>query len=493
MIKPNWIIQRTKLSPEKVALIDVHTDEQWTYSDLEKEIINWVGYLEEKNCERGDRIVVLSHNRKELFAIMFACGVLGAIYVPINWRLSPLEWESLLKDCEAKILIYDPTFQAQVEKFTFVESVPLGEGLVNNHVLTSYSNVKSKEPWLMIYTGGTTGKPKGVVLSHEAVNTNAINTITSWSINEEDKTINYMPLFHTGGINALSIPILMAGGSVVIGNTFNPEEALQATDRYGATISLFVPTMYQTMIESDYFKKSNFESMRFFLSGGAPCPPNIYQIFEREGLAFKEGYGLTEAGPNNFFIRPEVARKKIGSVGKNMLLNDVTIVKEDGLTCEVNEVGELYLKGKHLFTSYWNREEETKEVFSGEWFKTGDLAKFDEDGDYYIVGRKKDMIITGGENVYPQEIEYCLLSYPIIEEAAVVGVPDEKWGEKVVAFISLSDETSFVEEEINDYCRKYLGSYKVPKQFIVLEQLPKTDVGKIDKNQLMNLFQNYTI
>lgn len=493
MIKPNWILQRTKLSPEKVALIDIHTDERWTYAQLEQEIIHWVHFLQGKDCKSGDSIVVLSHNQKELFAIMFACGLLGLIYVPLNWRLSEVEWEQLLHDCEAKILIYEPIFKNQVNRFALVEKVEMSEKEEVQPSDLSLQEVKSEDPWLMIYTGGTTGKPKGVVLSHEAVNTNAVNTITSWSLNEDDITINYMPLFHTGGINALSMPIIMAGGVVVVGHKFDPEEALRATDRYKATISLFVPTMYQAMIETDYFKQSDFPSMRVFLSGGAPCPPKVYHTFHERGLAFKEGYGLTEAGPNNFFIRPELARQKIGSVGKNMLFNEVTVVRQDGSPCDVNEVGELYVKGNHLFTSYWNREEETKAVFSGEWFKTGDLAKYDEDGDYYIVGRKKDMIITGGENVYPQEVEHCLMSNPIIDEAAVIGVPDEKWGEKVVAFVSVTEGSYFEEEELKEFCKRMLGSYKVPKQFIVLEQLPKTDVGKIDKNKLMNYFEKYTV
>lgn len=493
MIKPNWILQRTKLSPDKIALIDIHTDERWTYADLENEIMIWVKYFQEKNCSSGDRIVVLSHNQKELFAIMFACGLLGLMYVPLNWRLSEVEWEHLLRDSEAKLLIYDKTYKEQVSKFTFIEKVALQEKKDEITVEIALPEVKGEDPWLMIYTGGTTGKPKGVVISHQAVNTNAINTITSWSLNEEDITINYMPLFHTGGINALSMPILMAGGVVVVGHKFEPDEALRATNRYQATISLFVPTMYQAMIETEYFKQSNFPSMRVFLSGGAPCPPKIYDTFRRKGLAFKEGYGLTEAGPNNFFIRPELAKEKIGSVGKNMLFNEVTVVRQDGTPCDVNEVGELYLKGNHLFTAYWNQEEETKAVFAGEWFKTGDLAKFDEDGDYYIVGRKKDMIITGGENVYPQEVEHCLLSHPMIDEAAVIGVPDEKWGEKVVAFVSVTEGNQFEEELVKDYCKQSLGSYKVPKQFFVIDQLPKTDVGKIDKNELLHLFQKNTV
>ena len=488
MIKPNWILQRTKLSPENVALIDVHTEESWTYQQLEKEIINWVEFFQNNNCKRGDRVVVLSHNRIELFAIMFACGILGLIYVPINWRLSTLDWEHLIRDADANLLIYEYSFEDKIKQFSFVESFPLETVTSSRKQMTNVPEITNDDPWLMIYTGGTTGKPKGVILTHESVNTNAINTIASWSLNEEDKTINYMPLFHTGGINALCIPILMAGGLVVVGRSFDPVEALQATNRHEATISLFVPTMYQAIIQTDYFKQSKFPSMRVFLSGGAPCPPNIYHAFHEKGLAFKEGYGLTEAGPNNFFLRPEVAEKKIGSVGKNMLFNEVKVVKEDGTTCGVNEVGELYLKGKHLFSYYWNQEAETKAAFSGEWFKTGDLAKYDEDGDYYIVGRKKDMIITGGENVYPQEVENCLLGNGWVNEAAVIGVPDEKWGEKVVAFISLENKDSFDEDVLRTYCKKYLGDYKVPKQFFVVDSLPKTDVGKIDKNSLLEQF-----
>src|SRR5699024_2934169 len=186
-------------------------------------------------------------------------------------------------------------------------------------------------------------------------------------------------------------------------------------------------------------------------------------------------------------------REKLGSVGKSMLFNQVLVVSDDGTPCRTNEVGELWLKGKHVFSKYWNLEQETQEAFYEGWLKTGDLAKYDEDGDYYIVGRKKDMIITGGENVYPQEIEHCLLNNRLIEEAAVIGVPDEKWGEKVVAFICVIDEESISEEALKAYCKQYLGSYKVPKQFVRLDKLPKTDVGKLDKNKLMNYFENHSI
>lgn len=485
MIKPNWILQRTDLSPEKIALIDVHTKQEWTYRTLRNQIEKWLIFMETENLNKGDRVAILARNNMELFAIMFACGITGLIYVPINYRLSEVEMDMLLKDSGATILLYDSQFTKIVKLISLKRKLRID--MTKSKVVTApmMSTIQNTDAWLMIYTGGTTGKPKGVVLSHEAVNFNAMNTVISWGLSEDDKTINYMPLFHTGGINALSIPILMAGGTVVIGDVFDPEEALQATDKYQATISLFVPTMYQAMIEHPYFEQSNFTSMKVFLSGGAPCPPTIYHRFHEKELLFKEGYGLTEAGPNNFFIRPEVARKKIGSVGKSMLFNEVQIVKDDGTLCGTNEVGELYVKGKHLFSIYWNRKEESESNLVNGWLKTGDLAKKDEDGDYYIIGRKKDMIITGGENVYPQEVEQCLVNNKMICEAAVIGIPDKKWGEKVVAIITVSDGTQFKEVEVKAYCKQHLGTFKVPKQFIIVDELPKTDVGKIDKQQLL--------
>ncbi|MFD2132037.1 class I adenylate-forming enzyme family protein [Pseudogracilibacillus auburnensis] len=482
MIKPNWILQRAALSPDKIALINVHTDEQWTYRKLKSEILQWIALFRKKNLNKGDRIAVLARNSPELFPIIFACGLEGFIYVPLNFRLSETEINELLMDSGAAILLYGKQLEKQIESVPFQPKVNLH--INNTEQMKPALHVNRSDPWFMIYTGGTTGKPKGVVLSHEAVNVNAMNTIVSWGITEIDKTINYMPLFHTGGINALSIPILMAGGTVIIGDAFDSEEALRATDTYKATISLFVPTMYQSMVHHPYFQTSTFPSMNVFLSGGAPCPPNIYHHFHEKKLHFKEGYGLTEAGPNNFFIRSEQAQVKIGSVGKSMLLNEVMIVKEDGTPCRSGEVGELYVKGNHLFSYYWNQRKETEVNFVGEWFKTGDLAKFDEDGDYYIVGRKKDMIITGGENVYPQEVEQCLLNHEHINEVAVIGIPDEKWGERVVAFITVYHQQHYDEEAVRNYCKKYLGNYKIPKDFFILDEIPKTDVGKIDKSKL---------
>ena len=296
-----------------------------------------------------------------------------------------------------------------------------------------------------------------------------------------------MPLFHTGGLNALSIPILMCGGTVVVGNKFDPEEAIRAVDHYQSTFSLFVPTMYQAMIETNYFKNATFPSVKVFLSGGAPCPKTIYSHFMKKGIKFKEGYGLTEAGPNNFYIDAADAAKKNGSVGKSMLFNSIQIKNENGAICGIEEVGELYITGKHMFTKYWNDPEETNKAIVNGWLKTGDLAKMDVDGDVYIVGRRKDMIITGGENVYPLEVEQCIIGHPEVTEVAVVGISDAKWGEVVTAFIVSAENSVELKKEVENLCRTQLGAYKVPKKIYFVDELPKTHVGKIDKKRLVEL------
>ena len=322
----------------------------------------------------------------------------------------------------------------------------------------------------MIYTVGTTAKPKGAVLSHRAIIWNSVSTIASWNLTNEDTTVTYLPLFHTGGLNALSIPILMAGGKVVLANDFTPEKAIDNLLKHKCTIVLFVPTMHHMLVKSQQFHEAGFPDMKLFLSGGAPCPLEIYEAYKKKGIAFKEGYGLTEAGPNNFYIDPSEANVKRGSVGKPMLFHSIKLLDEDGSEVPDGQVGELAIKGKHAFSYYWNNEAATNHVWKNGWLHTGDLARKDEEGYYYIVGRKKEMIITGGENVYPLEIEHWLCSHLSIQEAAVIGVADEKWGEAVTAFIVLEEGAALPEGEVKKYCRQKLGNYKVPKNIYSVEE-----------------------
>ncbi|MGM9945117.1 MAG: AMP-binding protein [Lysinibacillus sp.] len=480
-----WILNRAQLTPNKEALIEIETKRTWTYRQLGKEIYKWQRILCEHRIQVGDRVCVLSENNIDTFAILFACGMTGAIFVPINWRLSEQEIQYIVEDCKPVLCIYENSFETIVNDLAITHKWSLSRQLDEYKGDIYHNSVWTPStPWLIIYTGGTTGHPKGVVLTFDSVNWNAINTIVSWNLCNEDCTINYMPLFHTGGLNALAIPILMAGGTVVIGKKFNAEQATRALNEYRSTISLFVPTMYQEIVQTNYFKNSDFPTMKVFLSGGAPCPKTIYEHFHKRGLLFKEGYGLTEAGPNNFYIDPLEAMNKRGAVGKNMQFNQIRIVKEDGSLCNIHEVGELQLKGKHLFKEYWQNEHETKAAFSEEWFKTGDLAKMDDQHDVYIVGRKKEIIISGGENIYPQEIEQCIIKHPNVKEVAVIGTDDSYWGEVVTAFIVCHEEIDTFEEAIRTFCVQQLAKYKIPKKIFILNELPKTTVGKIDKKKL---------
>lgn len=484
----DWLENRAELTPKSVALVDAKENTAWTFADLNHRCKEMASWLYDQGIRKGDRIALLSPNHLSYFELLFACGKIGAVFVPINWRLSRQEISYILTDCSPKLIGYHSDYRETVKDPTFAkyEVFQVDKQTQRASVNCTFKAVElnEKDPLAIIYTGGTTGKPKGVVLSHQSILTNAINTIISWNLTNEDITLTYMPLFHTGGLNALSIPILLAGGKVVVASDFDPVKAIHYLNHYHCTTVLLVPTMYHMIIETEQFQSSLFPSVKTFLSGGAPCPLEIYDAFKRKGLLFKEGYGLTEAGPNNFYIAPKEAWNKKGSVGKPMLFNDITLRKEDGTKAGPHEVGEVLIKGKHSFEYYWNNEQATRETLKDGWIHTGDLAKKDEDGYFYIVGRKKDIIITGGENVYPLEIEHYLAAHSEINEVAVLGLPDSKWGEVVTACMVVKRNTKVTEEELKSYCSKTLGSYKIPKKFLFLENLPKTHVGKIDKNEL---------
>ncbi|MHC0039570.1 AMP-binding protein [Pseudoneobacillus sp. C159] len=490
----DWLENRARISPSGEALIDAETNTVWDYQELNNRAISMASFLLSEGVTKGDRIALLAPNHISYFDLLFACQKIGAIFVPINWRLSIEEINDIIIDSSPVLIGVHERFQTVISLLSLaVKKFVIGDS--DYDVLTSYkmnetvttTDIRPNEPLLMIYTGGTTGKPKGVVLTHQSVLWNAINTIISWNLTKDDKTFTNIPLFHTGGLNALSLPLLLTGGTVVIADQFDAAKAVQYLQFYHCTIVLFIPTMYHMMIQTEEFQRADFPYMKIFLSGGAPCPLEIYEAFWKKGLLFKEGYGLTEAGPNNFYISPEDAFRKKGSVGKAMMFNNVKIMKSHEEEAKENEVGELWLKGKHCFSHYWNNEEATESAFYDRWLCTGDLAKKDQDGYYYIVGRKKDLIITGGENVYPIEVEQWLLTHPLVNEVAVIGLPDEKWGESVTAFITSKEPEMLKIAELKSYCSFKLGKYKIPKQFFILSELPKTHVGKIDKKVLKEI------
>nr|WP_272495662.1 long-chain fatty acid--CoA ligase [Bacillus pinisoli] len=483
----DWIEKRSQLTPDRIAVVDAETNQRWTYQEMNQRAHTLATFLEKQGLQKGSRVAIICPNHISYFDFLFACMKMGAIFVPLNWRLSALEIKAILEDCTPSILGFHSKHRHIVpncEKLIQLDHEDYETIFNNRHSYQTDERITEDDPLTIIYTGGTTGKSKGVVLTHANIGWNALNTVVSWNLKAEDVTLTYLPMFHTGGLNALTLPILVMGGTVLIANDFDPEQAIHLIEREKCTISLMVPTMYHLMIQTEAFKVAKFQHMKTFLSGGAPCPLPIYEAFAQKGVAFKEGYGLTEAGPNNFYIDPVEAMGKKGSIGKPMMFNKVKVVRDDGLLAGPNEVGELLLYGNHVFQKYWNNPEATNETIQQGWLHTGDLAKRDEEGYYYIVGRKKEMIITGGENVYPLEVEHCIQHHPAVSEVAVVGLPDSKWGEVVTAFVSVLPNHQVTTEELKDYCLAKLGKYKVPKLFRLMSDLPKTHVGKIDKRFL---------
>jgi fatty-acyl-CoA synthase len=486
----NWFENRVKLTPNAIAVIDSDTNESWTYEQLQHRVAKMGNYFQMHDVQKGDRVAVLAPNHISYFDFFFAAMKIGAIFVPLNWRLSEEELKYLIQDAEPKIIGVAPSFMGKINNLsTNASLINISHNQYINHLQVKQIAVNTilneEDPLVMIYTGGTTGKPKGVILSHRSILWNALNTIISWELSSDDITITCLPMSHTGGLNVYTIPLLLVGGTVVIASEFHAEKATRDLVKYKCTVVLFVPTMYHMMIQTNAFKQSTFPDMKVFVSGGAPCPLKIYKEFAKKGLKFKEGYGLTEAGPNNFYIDPSDVGTKLGSVGKPMLFNDIQIINENGKEVRTNEVGELLIRGNHAFEYYWNKHEETKKTIANGWIHTGDLARKDRDGYVYIVGRKKDMIITGGENVYPLEIEQWLEAHSNIDEAAVTGLPDEKWGEVVTAFVVLKNPMT--EAELEAYCNQKLTRYKIPKKFFIIAELPKTPIGKINKIELQKM------
>jgi fatty-acyl-CoA synthase len=485
-----WLEHRARCTPERVAVVDAATGQRWTFEELHERACRLAYYYQEKGIKKGDRIALLSPNDIGYMDQFFACAKLGAIFVPLNWRLSLAELDYLIQDCVPACFIYHDSMEGlskdlQVDHKMVLHGTEYKEIMQNGLAKVQKEPLDWEDPLTMIYTGGTTGKPKGVVLSHRSIVWNSLNTIISWGLTSEDVTATYLPMFHTGGLNALTIPVLHIGGTVVLARDFHPERAIELLQKESCTVVLMVPTMYHMMVQHPRFESAEFPAMHTFLSGGAPCPQPIYDAFERKGALFKEGYGLTEAGPNNFYMPPDQVRNKRGSVGKPMMYNQIRLITLDGRDAGDDEVGEIWIEGPHVFDQYWNLPEATQEALSEGWLHTGDLARRDADGFYYIVGRKKDMIITGGENVYPLEVEHLLEEYPGVDEVAVVGLPDDKWGEVVTAVLIPKPGVHLEEEALKAYCQEHLGRYKVPKFFFFLDELPKTPVGKIDKKEIV--------
>lgn len=477
-----WMESHAQIRPEKIALIDRVNDVRLTYRDLHRASLVAACRLEDLNVQAGDRVAVLANNCPELIELLFACARVGAILVPLNWRLTKAELEQIVGDCEPKVLFVDSELKEKAPAHSTTLAIS------DLHASKRKQPTRKVEfpedtPVAIFYTGGTTGTPKGALLTHRSMQANAVNTITGWGLAPSDVAPIFTPMFHTGGLNVFATPLLCLGGTLVLPGPFTPEGALEILEDESCTLLFMVPTMYDMLRKAEGFSKERLASVRMVISGGAPCPRPLFEAYWNIGLPLKQGYGLTEAGPNNFGVSLADTKSHHGTVGFPLPGVSIKLRKEDGSEAGPNEVGELCVRGDHLMAGYYNRPEATATVMEDGWLRTGDLATRDEDGFTYICGRSKEMFISGGENVFPAEIEEVLLGHPSLDEVAVVGVPHPKWGEVGRAYI-VPKTNAIAVEDISKYCRERLAGYKVPKEILVMDSLPKSAAGKVLKNLL---------
>lgn len=484
----DWLKRWNQYSPEKIALKDGDTGLALTYGQLfHTSVAKAQALRSEYGIKKGDRIAVIANNDLDYVVLFFAAQRLGAILVPINFRLTYREVEHIVSDCEPALLIYQEAFAdvaAQLfENKKITQKALLGSRIPSNEKQDESFLGLPSDPVMILYTSGTTGAPKGAVLTHEMIFWNSINTTMRLNLSQSDCTVIFLPFFHTGGWNVLTTPILHRGGMIILLKKFDGDKILELSSSEKATILFGVPTTMDMMARSPLFKDIDISAIRYAICGGEPMPIPLIKIWDEKGIPVRQGYGLTEFGPNVFSLSEDDALRKIGSIGFPNFYIEAKVVDNEERELGANEIGELVLKGPMCMAGYWRNEKATKETVKNGWLHTGDLVRRDEEGFYYVVGRKKDMFISGGENVYPPELEQVIRALPGVREVAVIGVPDEKWGEVGKAFV-VKDRVDLSETELHTHCAKNLAKFKIPKFFVFLNELPKGDSGKILKRKL---------
>jgi fatty-acyl-CoA synthase len=499
----DWFQRWAEVAPGRTAIREVETGRSLSYGRLSER--GWRLYhgLAALGVRPGDRVALLARNGTPAFELLVACLRLGAAYMPLNWRLAGAELADIVTHGEPRVLVYD---EASAEQAAIVlasapelRGVALGaalraadasyEALIAGASAISERVERDAEALAMLlYTSGTTGRPKGVMVPHRQLLWNAVNTVWATDLGPQDRALACLPLFHTGGLNCLATPTLYRGGTVVLMAAFDADRALDTIARDRVTITVAVPTMYQMLVDAG-LDRSDLSSLHTLLCGGAPCPLPLLDAWLDRGFNFRQGFGMTEVGPNCFSLPPAMSRRKKGSVGQSILHGEAAVFGDDGQRLGPGEVGELRLRGPHVCAGYWRAPEETAAVLRDGWLCTGDLARRDEDGFFYVAGRQKDMFISGGENVYPAEIENVLLGLDGVAEVAVVGVPDPRWGEVGLAALVLRPGASRVDaERARSHCAERLARFKVPKRFEIVDALPKNASGKVMKPAVRALF-----
>jgi long-chain acyl-CoA synthetase len=500
MTLKDLLVERAKKLGKKTYLY--WEDLEISYEGMRQLALGIAHHLIRRGIQKNDKVCILLYNRPEYVYCFYGVTAAGAVLVPINSQFKADEVQYILKNSDAKILITSPEFKevaAQVrpncpelkEVIMLDEEVPgttLFQELLEPAKKLEEREVKDDDIAGIIYTSGTTGYPKGVLLTHKNYITNARQVAAAAQMTEKDRFLCILPLFHVNGQIVTTVGPFYAGGSMILLKGFSPKDFLPKLARYRATAFSGVPTVYAILNNLPDAEQYDLSQLRFCICGAAPMPVEVFETFERKYKAFiLEGYGLSE-GTCASSINPLGGKRKIGSIGVPLEGQELKIFSDQDRELKPGEIGEIVVRGENVMQGYYKNDSATRDTLRGGWLHTGDLGYLDPEGYFYIVGRKKEMIIRGGENIYPKEIEEVLYKHPAIAEAAVVGLPDKIWGEEVGAFVVLKPGQELKAQELIDYCKAHLANYKCPRRVEFAESFPKTATGKIQKNKIIESY-----
>jgi fatty-acyl-CoA synthase len=476
----------------------VHGDTERTYAELDERCRRLALALRDMGVSRSDRVAYLGPNEPALLETLFAATALGGIFVPLNWRLAVPELAYIVADCGAVVLIHGSDYAGEARAIEADNATALRHtievGTAFERLLgraadaTLDEPVSLDDPALILYTSGTTGRPKGATLSHRNVTWNCVNVLIDTGLQSDEVALVCAPLFHVAALNMVAMPTIMTGGTILLLGQFDPATVLDLIARCGVTVMFGVPAMFNAMSQLPAWDSADLSGLRRVLCGGAPVPLATIRTYQDRDIVFLQGYGMTETSPGALFLGAERAAEKAGTAGVASFFTDVRVVRPDGSDVEPGEKGEVVVAGPNVMLGYWNLPEASAEVMTGEWFHSGDVAVVDDEGYVTIVDRMKDVIISGGENIYPAEVEDAIYTHTAVAECAVIGVPDALWGEVGRAIVVLRDDAEADERALLAHLDGRLARYKLPKSVVFTDSLPRSGAGKVLKNQLRTTY-----
>jgi fatty-acyl-CoA synthase len=496
----SWPARRARMTRQRTAL--VHDEQSWTYGQLAERVNRLANALHDLGVRTGDRVAYLGPNHPAFLETLFATAALGAVFVPLNTRLAAPELAHMLDDSGTSVLVWSPGLADVVtalgDRPTVRERIVVDSRRDESHSYEELLANGKPEPidlvvglddvCIIMYTSGTTGLPKGAVLTHSNLVWNCYNLLIDLDLASDEVTLVSAPLFHTAALNQTALPTLLKGGTLILVSKFDPHYAFDLVAEHRVTMMFGVPAMYRQIAQSPRWPDADLSSLRVLQCGGAPVPETLIRIYQERGLTFVQGYGMTEASPGALFLRAGESVARIGSAGTPCFFTDVRIVRPDLTDTDPGETGEIILQGPNVMKGYWQRPEDTAKAITNGWFHSGDAATFDEDGFAFITDRIKDMIISGGENIYPAEVEKVIYQHPAVQDCAVVGVRDEKWGEVGCAIVVLREGASASPQEILEFLEGKLAKYKIPKTVVLTDELVRNAAGKLQRNKIKQTY-----